>query len=118
MEFVNCDFETLSGNEAAFYVHSASATNARIVMKNCTVMNNSNSGELAALRFEGYWNTDGGCTAVLERNIVVNRGTGPAFVMQKNVHQGSQTVQNWQGVSDWLLDMRSQLNNISDINFS
>ena len=116
MEFVNCDFETLSGNEAAFYVHSASATAARCVLKNCTVRNNSSAGQLAALRFEGYWRTNGGCTAVLERNIVLNIGSGPAFVMQKDHHYGDQTVENWQGVSDWLLDPRSQLNNIDEIN--
>ena len=76
----------------------------------------NNASNLPALKFEGYWETNGGCTAILERNICVNRGSGAAFYMYKNHHYGSETAENWQGVSDWLLDSRSQLNNISDIN--
>jgi hypothetical protein len=118
MEFINCDVTTLDGNEAAFYVHAASATNAKCIIKNCTIKNNSDAGEgtpeMGALRIEGYNNTTGGCTAILERNIVVNLGTGPVVVWQLNkVNQTS-----WRNVPDWILDRCSLLNNEESINYS
>ena len=117
MEFVNCEFETLSGNEALFYVHSAQASKAKCILKGCTIRNNSAEGQLGALRVEGYWVTDGGCTAVFEGNTVENIGGGAVFIMQKDHQQGTQTVENWYGVSDWGLDPTSQSNNIAEINY-
>lgn len=118
MEFFNCDMETLDGNEATFYVHAASATGAKCILRSCTIKNNSDAGEgtpeMGALRIEGYNNNTGGCTAILERNIIVNLGTGPTVVWQlSKVNQNS-----WRNVPDWILDRCSLLNNDNDINYS
>jgi hypothetical protein len=114
MEFVNCDVETLSGNEAAFYVHAASAEDAKCIINGCKIRNNSSTGQLGALRVEGYNHTTGGCTAILERNIVVNLGTGPAVILQLSKN----TVADWDDIPDWILDPCSLLNNATILNYS
>ena len=118
MEFVNCEFETLTGNEAAFYVHSASATGAKCILNGCKIRNNCDIGAgtplQGALRVEGYNNTNKGCTLLLERCIAVNLGTGPDVVWQLNKVNKSA----WDDIPDWQLDPCSQLNNVAGMNYS
>lgn len=120
VEFVDCEFETLGGNEAAFYVHSSTSdltVDAECVLRDCVITNNSALGELAALRLEGYWTTNGGCKALFMGNTCINNGGGDSFVMQKTRRFGKQTIENYQGVSDWILDSDSKLNNIEVLNY-
>lgn len=117
-ELLNCSFRTLSSERGAVYVHSGTGTftNCELIIKNCLIENNSSS--TGALHLEGYWTTNGGSTALLVENIVRNSGSGDTFTMTKTTHVGPEVVENWQGISDWLLDPLSQLNNINVLNSS
>lgn len=117
-ELLNCTFRTLDGERGAVYVHSGIGvfTNCHLIIKNCLIENNSPT--TGALHLEGYWTTNGGSTALISENIVRNAGSGDQFTMTKNTHVGVEVVENWQGVSDWLLDPLSQLNNIGTLNSS
>ena len=116
IEFDSCTFETLSGDEACFYVHSstnANTINAKCIVRNCTIVNNAANKE--TFRMDGYSFTNGGSTLVMQRNIVVNRGGGVKFAMHR-YNYGTETGSNWQGVSDWILDKTSMMNNVDECN--
>lgn len=114
-EFVNCVFETISGDEACFYVHastSSTTTNAKCILTNCTITNNSLAGQKGSLRIEGYNMTHGGCIALFKNNNCINLGGGPSFML----HNRTTIYNNWSDQNDWLLDSESSRNNIDSIN--
>lgn len=116
LEFVNCVIE--GGNHNAFYCHSQPTSNAgtdqNLLLKNCTIINNSTS--FCTIRMQSQPYELAVATATFQGNIVVNQGSSKLLEMILNGDHSTVNHDDWLGSTEWQLGITSATNNIATLN--
>ena len=118
LEFDMCRFR--ANDQAGLYCHdwetsdeSADKTGQRLMVRNCSIVNNSASKSSIMLQSQEL--VDGGAEATFIGNVVVNKGSDKLIEMVLWAGR-TLTNDNFLGSSDWVLSDDSALNTLSTIN--
>ena len=119
LTFNNCSF--VANDQAALYCHdwetsdtSADKTGQKLIVKNCTLINSSNSR--ATIMLQSQELVEGGAECLFLSNVVVNKTDKDRLVSMTLWAGRTLTNNNYLGSSDWILSDLSGLNNIDIIN--
>ena len=117
LEFINCVIE--SGNHNAFYCHSQPTSTAadgqNLLLKNCTIINNSSS--FCAIKMQSQPYELAVAIATFQGNVVVNRGGTKILEMVRNGDHSTVSHNGWLGSTEWQLGIVSATNNVDVLNF-
>lgn len=116
LEFVNCMIE--SDNHNAFYCHSqpnsTAADGQNLLVKNCTIINNSSSFCTIKMQSQPY--EAAVAIATFQGNIVVNRGSAKLVEMILYGNHSDVSHNGWLGSTEWQLGIASATNNVDILN--